>query len=76
MAVHWYQCKHCDTLIKKDSSPSNAGCLKKNSHSWTKLAELGSTNYQCRKCGTTIQASGTPISAGCSAASSHSWTKL
>lgn len=76
MAINWYQCRKCDTLIKKDSTPSTSGCTKASFHSWTKLGEIGDINYQCRKCGITIQCKSTPSTSGCSAASFHSWQKL
>ena len=76
MAISWYQCKHCETLIKKDSSPNNSGCSKSSYHSWTKLAEIGDINYNCKHCGATVQAKSTPSNSGCPSSSYHSWTKL
>ena len=76
MAVNWYLCKKCSTLIKKDALPSNLNCPKGSSHSWNKLAEIGETNYQCKKCGTTIQAKSAPSNLDCPSGSSHSWNKL
>jgi DNA-directed RNA polymerase subunit RPC12/RpoP len=76
MALSWYQCKHCEALIKKDSSPSSSGCPKSSFHSWTKLADVGDTNYQCKKCGATIQAKSSPSSSNCPQASFHQWNKL
>ena len=49
MALYWFQCKKCVTLIKKDSSPSSSGCPKGSLHDWHKLAEVGDTNFQCKK---------------------------
>ena len=76
MALYWYQCKKCETLIKKDSSPSSIGCPKGSLHDWKKLAEVGDINYQCKKCGATIQAKANPSSIGCPNASLHDWKKL
>ena len=79
MAINWYQCNRCDTLIKKDSTPSTSGCSKAGNHchSWTKLGEIGDINYQCVKCGTTIQCRSTPSTSGCSSSNHcHSWQKL
>lgn len=76
MAISWYQCKHCETLIKKDSPPNTSGCSKSNFHSWTKLAEVGDINYSCKHCGTTIQAKAIPSTSNCPSSSFHSWTKL
>ncbi|WP_374549407.1 hypothetical protein [Flavobacterium sp.] len=76
MALNWYQCKNCETTVKKDSTPSSLGCSVKSTHSWTKLAEVGDTNYSCKKCGTTIQAKSSPSSLGCPSSSTHSWNKL
>lgn len=76
MAIHWFQCRECETLIKKDSSPSSLGCPKGHHHDWKKLAEVGDTNYQCRECGTTIQANASPSSLGCPSGGHHNWKKL
>ena len=76
MAIYWFQCKKCEALIKKDSSPSSSGCPKGSYHDWHKLAEVGDTNYQCKKCGATIQAKSSPSSSGCPSASYHDWKKL
>lgn len=76
MSLSWYQCQHCSTAIKKDSTPNGTGCSAKTFHSWTKLGEVGDANYSCKKCGTTIQTKSTPISSGCPDATFHSWTKL
>ena len=37
MSLDWYQCKKCETLIKQDASPKNAGCPKGSFHDWKKL---------------------------------------
>ncbi len=76
MGLNWYQCKNCETTIKKDSSPSRSGCSKKIFHDWMKLAEVGDTNYSCKKCGTTIQVKSSPSRAGCPNATFHDWRKL
>jgi hypothetical protein len=76
MALSWYQCKNCGACIKKDSNPNSAGCSAKNSHSWSKLGEVGENNYSCKKCGTTVQTKSSPMPGGCPNATSHSWSKL
>lgn len=73
MAINWYQCKKCETLIKQDASPKSAGCPKGSFHDWNKLGELGTKNYLCKKCGTNIQTDSTPKSAGCPNGSFHDW---
>jgi len=76
MSVNWYQCKKCEALIKKDSSPSNSGCPKGSFHDWHKLGEIGDINFQCKKCGALIQAKSSPSNSGCPASSFHDWKKL
>jgi predicted nucleic acid-binding Zn-ribbon protein len=76
MALYWFQCTKCETLIKKDSSPNSSGCPSGHFHDWKKLAEIGDTNYQCKKCGTTIQAKASPSSSGCPSGHFHDWKKL
>jgi len=76
MALNWYQCKKCETLIKKDSTPNYSGCPKGSNHDWNKLGEIGDTNYQCKKCGITIQAKANPSYSGCPKGSNHDWKKL
>ena len=76
MALYWFQCKKCETLIKKDSSPSSSSCPKGSFHEWHKLAEVGDTNFQCKKCAATIQAKSSPSSSGCPRGSFHDWKKL
>lgn len=76
MALHWFQCTKCETLIKNDSSPRSSGCPKGSFHDWNKLAEVGDKNYLCKKCGTTIQADSSPRSSGCPNGSFHDWRKL
>jgi len=76
MAIYWYQCKKCTTLIKQDSTPKNSGCPKASFHDWKKLGELGDKNYLCKKCGTSIQTKSTPANSGCPEASFHDWKKL
>ena len=76
MSIYWYQCKNCETLIKKDSSPNTSNCPEASFHSWTKLAEVGELNYTCKHCGTTLQAKSMPNTSNCPRHSFHSWTKL
>ena len=76
MATYWYQCRHCGTTIRKDSSPNSNGCPDSSSHAWSNLGTVGDSNYQCKKCGTTVQTRSTPNASGCPEASSHSWSKL
>jgi hypothetical protein len=76
MALTWFQCKHCATSIKKDTSPSLSGCSANSSHTWIRLGEVGDTNFSCKRCGTTIQTKSTPSISGCPNSSSHSWTRL
>jgi len=76
VALNWYQCKNCGTVIKKDSTPNSSGCSAKTFHTWTKLGEVGEVNYNCKKCGTTAQTKSTPNSSGCPSATFHTWTKL
>ena len=76
MAMSWYLCKKCSTLIKKDATPSVVNCPGSGHHTWTKLAEVGDTNYQCKKCSATIQAKSTPSVVDCPDGGHHSWTKL
>ena len=76
MALHWFQCEKCETLIKNDSSPRSSGCPSGHQHDWHKLAEVGDKNYLCKKCGTTIQADSNPRSSGCPNGSFHDWRKL
>ena len=80
MALDWYSCRKCNTLLKQDKTPSSSNCSapKNSAHSWQKLAEVGNTNYRCRKCGMLLQAKTTPSSSNCSAPknSAHSWQKM
>lgn len=48
MAINWYQCKKCETLIKQDASPKSSGCPQGSFHDWNKLGELG-TKIICVK---------------------------
>jgi predicted Zn-ribbon and HTH transcriptional regulator len=76
MALYWFQCKKCVTLIKQDRLPSSSGCPKGSFHDWKKLADVGDTNFQCKKCGTLIQAKALPSSSGCPSGHFHDWKKL
>lgn len=76
MALYWFQCKKCTTLIKQDRVPSSLGCPSGHSHDWKKLGEFGDTNYLCKKCGTLIQAKANPSSLGCPSGHSHDWKKM
>ncbi|MFN4075518.1 hypothetical protein EIZ47_10860 [Chryseobacterium lacus] len=76
MSLNWYQCKKCETLVKKDSSPSSLGCPKGSMHDWKKLGEVGDKDYLCKKCGTHIQTKSSPSSLGCPQGSMHDWKKL
>ena len=49
MSLNWYQCKKCETLVKKDSSPSSLACPKGSMHDWKKLGEVGDKDYLCKK---------------------------
>ena len=76
MSLNWYQCKKCETLIKQDSSPKNAGCPEGSYHEWSNLGEFGEKNYLCKKCSASVQVNTTPKSAGCPEGSYHDWKKL
>ncbi len=81
MAISWYLCKFCATLIRTDNTPSNLNCSKSNVHVWTRLSDVGPNNYFCKKCGTLIQGtmSPKPSNIGCpntDNGTSHIWYSL
>jgi len=76
MALQWYFCRSCKTLVKQDSYPSRHGCPTGGQHSWDNLAEVGDNNWQCKSCGITIQAKSSPSRHGCPGGGQHSWHQL
>jgi len=76
MALYWYQCKNCRTLIKKESSPNTSFCPASSYHDWKRLAEVGDITYQCKNCGASIRAKSSPSTSFCPNASYHSWIRL
>lgn len=71
-----YFCKHCSTLVQKDSTPTTSGCPGSTFHSWTNLGDVGLITYLCKNCGTKVMAKSQPTTSGCSKSTFHSWTKL
>lgn len=81
MAISWYLCKYCATLIRNDKAPSNLYCPRNTSHFWTKVCDLGTMNYFCKKCGTLVLGPKTqmPTNLSCPVqhnGTSHIWYKL
>lgn len=81
MAISWYLCKYCSTLIRNDKIPSNLHCSRQNIHVWTKVCDLGTMYYVCKKCGTLVLGprSLMPTNLSCPVqinGTSHIWFKL
>jgi len=76
MATKNYQCKHCATLVQKDSTPTASGCPSAAFHRWRDLGEVGPTAYLCKHCGAKVNAKSTPNTSDCPSSTFHSWTKL
>ena len=75
LPVYWYQCKHCNAIVKKSDHPSHKGCLRSTLHHWTQMAEVGGHKYYCKQCLTTIQSATIPSSDGCPGGVYHTWTQ-
>ncbi len=77
MAVFWYSCAYCGTVVKQENSPAQTSCSAQNSsHWWIRLEEEGEIIYQCRDCKIVINTKTSPQQAGCCKASSHYWQRL
>lgn len=71
-----FQCQKCETLVRKDKSPTSGGCPKGGNHNWKDLGTVGNDSYLCKKCSTLVKSKAIPTSYGCPNGGNHSWKKL
>jgi uncharacterized protein YgiM (DUF1202 family) len=73
---YWYQCRHCQVAVRRESEPNSMGCFNAPDHNWTEIAEYGKQRYFCTKCQLAINTKGVPIGADCPQGDGHAWELL
>jgi len=81
--MHVYMCRYCGAKVVANTTPIQAGCPVKRTHTWISICtdcniapQPGYIPYQCISCGTILYCKRPPTSTSCHKGGSHRWRRM